>query len=211
MLVDLSPGQVLYEPGDPIDWVYFPLSGQVSLLVVSVDGLDTEGAAVGNEGIVGLQGAVAGGSSFTRQQVLLRGAALRIAREHFVSAVEFSSTLRRAIAAHSDSFAAQLLQSAFCLGSHNAQARLSRWLLTAYDNVGDSWLELTQDTIAQALGFTRPTITLTLNSAGAAGILRIERGRLVLLDRAKLVSLACCCYSIIRSNFDRDSRAPARN
>ncbi len=201
--VELAPGAVLYEQGEPISTVYFPLCGQVSLVVVAADGRETESAAIGNEGVVGLGGCISGGTSFTHQRVQLPGAAMRIARDPFVEALEFSSTLRGALAAHYDAFAAQLLQSAFCLGNHQALERVARWLLTAYDTVEEDGLALTQDTVARALGLTRPTITLALNHASAAGVLRVERGRLVLLNRRGLESLACSCYSIIRANFNR--------
>ena len=52
---------VLFEPGQPIDAVYFPISGVISLVTALEDGNIVEVATVGNEGIVGVPH-VSGGS-----------------------------------------------------------------------------------------------------------------------------------------------------
>src|SRR4051812_9790672 len=51
--LQLAEGTVLYEPGDEVGEVYFPLSGMVSLVVVMRDGKAIETATVGREGVVG--------------------------------------------------------------------------------------------------------------------------------------------------------------
>jgi hypothetical protein len=48
--VELSQGIVLFEPGDEVDQIYFPLSGMVSLVIVMQDGKAIETATVGREG-----------------------------------------------------------------------------------------------------------------------------------------------------------------
>ena len=52
--VDMPVGQVLYEPGVALEYVYFPTSAIVSLLYVMENGASAEIAMVGNEGIVGM-------------------------------------------------------------------------------------------------------------------------------------------------------------
>ena len=51
--IHLAQGTVLYEAGNEVDEVYFPLSGMISLLVVMRDGKAIETATVGREGVVG--------------------------------------------------------------------------------------------------------------------------------------------------------------
>jgi CRP-like cAMP-binding protein len=58
-VVQLMPATVIFEPGQPITHVYFPVTGIVSLIVVSGDGSGVEVATVGNEGVVGLGGLLA--------------------------------------------------------------------------------------------------------------------------------------------------------
>ena len=51
--VGLAQGTVLFEVGDEIDQISFPLSGMVSLVVIMKDGKAIETAIVGREGVVG--------------------------------------------------------------------------------------------------------------------------------------------------------------
>ncbi|MHB8332809.1 MAG: Crp/Fnr family transcriptional regulator, partial [Candidatus Dormibacteria bacterium] len=52
---------VLFEPGQAVDSVYFPLEGVISLVTPLEDGSIVEVATVGNEGLVGVP-LVPGGS-----------------------------------------------------------------------------------------------------------------------------------------------------
>lgn len=201
--VELPAGMTLFEPGDLIDTVFFMHSGQVTLLTVAEDGDEVGSAAVGREGVVGLGGMMADDCSFTRQRVELAGIASRIRRGAFLDAVESSKPLREMMISHHDAFAAQLLQSVFCQAVHNTVQRVSRWLLTAYDSVDGFELLLTHEALAHTLGVRRATITLTLSQISGAGLVRIERGRIELLDRKGLEALVCPCYRIIRDNFSR--------
>jgi len=53
-LVPLGLGDVLYEPGIKLRYVYFPTTSIISLLYVMEDGASAEIAIVGNEGILGV-------------------------------------------------------------------------------------------------------------------------------------------------------------
>src|SRR5262249_5082859 len=71
--IALAQGRALYEPGQPIDQIYFPQSGMISLLVVAKDGGAVETATIGREGAVGLHGALGKRVSFTRATTQISG------------------------------------------------------------------------------------------------------------------------------------------
>ena len=48
--VSLEPGEVLLEPGELIENIYFPLTGLISLMVIGTDGNFIETSTVGREG-----------------------------------------------------------------------------------------------------------------------------------------------------------------
>ncbi len=54
LAVDMPLGNVVYESGDRLNYVYFPTSWIVSPLYVTEDGASAEIAIVGNEGIIGI-------------------------------------------------------------------------------------------------------------------------------------------------------------
>ena len=50
---DLVHGDVLYDAGDVVNWVYFPHSGVISLVVGLADGQRIEAAMVGRDSVAG--------------------------------------------------------------------------------------------------------------------------------------------------------------
>lgn len=52
--IEMPLGQVLYEPGETMRNVYFPVSSIVSMLYVMENGASAEMAVVGNEGLLGV-------------------------------------------------------------------------------------------------------------------------------------------------------------
>jgi CRP-like cAMP-binding protein len=59
----------LFEPGDTLDRIYFPQTGMISLLIVTLDGAGIEVATVGREGAVGLQRGLGKRRALTRATV----------------------------------------------------------------------------------------------------------------------------------------------
>ena len=66
-VVQLSVNQVLYEQGDKIEFLYFPLDSVVSGLAIMEDGTTIETAMVGCESVVGISTIL--GSGLSRQWV----------------------------------------------------------------------------------------------------------------------------------------------
>jgi CRP-like cAMP-binding protein len=200
--VELELAETLFEPEDRITHAYFPWQGAVSLLAVGQDGAATQVALVGREGLVGLGGLLAGEASFTRQTVQIPGRGARIARSAFMAAFSASEAIRDRVLAHADAFAAQNLQSAACNALHSVEERLARWLLTAFDRSGQPTFPVTHRALAELLGVQRPTVTLTVRMMDAAGLIRLKRGSIEVLNRSGLEELTCECYGIIKRTYD---------
>ena len=64
--VKLPLGQVLYESGQQLKYVYFPTTSIISLLYVMENGASAEIAIVGNEGILGISLFMGGGGNYTK-------------------------------------------------------------------------------------------------------------------------------------------------
>jgi hypothetical protein len=74
-LVPLTLGKVLYESGDTLRYVYFPVDAIVSLLYVMESGASAEIAVVGNEGVIGVALFMGGESTTNRAIVQSAGVA----------------------------------------------------------------------------------------------------------------------------------------
>jgi CRP-like cAMP-binding protein len=208
--VTLQQGETLYQPEDPLTHVYFPHDAVISLQILGTDGALVEAATIGREGMAGLGGSLPRDNAFTRQLVQLRGRAAKVERKALLDIIEGNQSLKVLFTNHADAFASHILQSVACNASHSTEARLARWLLSALDRCGGNRISLTHDDLAIAFGVRRPTVTLTVRSLQAAGLLDGARGTITVVDRSGLEQIACECYHIIKKNYERVYRSRRR-
>jgi CRP-like cAMP-binding protein len=196
--ITLPPGAACYSPGGPIDQVYFPQSGMISLVVVA-EGETVETSSVGREGGVGLQCGFGPRFSFTRATVQIPGRFSMIGAARFQQAVDRHPALRELIVRHIESKWAEAQQNAGCNAAHDGSSRLCRWLLQCADRIGSDQLLLTQDFLAGMLGVRRTTVTLLAQELQKRGMVRYGRGRITIVDRRALEACACECYQAIKA------------
>jgi CRP-like cAMP-binding protein len=159
--VSLTNRQVLYPAEGPIEAVYFPEAGMVSMVSNLEDGVQAEVGIVGREGMAGVPLLCGVDTSFVEALVQMPGQALRMEAGAFRRELEANATLRALLFRYNEALHAQISQTAACNGRHGLEQRLARWLLMAHDRVDGDELPLTQDFIATMLGVPRPRITLT--------------------------------------------------
>jgi CRP-like cAMP-binding protein len=137
--------RILTRPGEPIDAVYFPESGFVSMVAVLKDGGQAEVGLIGREGMVGAPLAAGVNSCFVTTYPRVAGMALSIEAKAFERELEIHPALRALVLRYNEALHAQSMQSAACNGRHTLPQRLARWLLMAHDRVGGDALPLTQE------------------------------------------------------------------
>ena len=153
--VELKFGQVLYEPGKPIRYVYFPVDCLISLLTAVDKRRTLEVGMVGNEGMAGMPFILGMGVSGVRAIVQGRGNALRMGAAPFRVEFDRNRPLQEALFRYTYALMAQVSQTAACNRFHEAEARLSRWLLMTRDRVASDDFPLTHEFLAHMLGLRR--------------------------------------------------------
>jgi CRP-like cAMP-binding protein len=202
--VELARGQVLFEPEDDVVITHFPLTGTMAALVVVLeDGGTAEGASIGREGAIG--GIVSAGHkpAFARAVTQIAGSAFRIETARIEIAKQRSSAVRDLFSRYADALLAQVLQSVVCNAFHPMRQRLARWLLTTQDRIASTELPLTQEYLAQMLGVHRSTVIRVARSLHDDGVIRNARGRLTVVNRAKLEKASCECYGAVARHYAR--------
>jgi CRP-like cAMP-binding protein len=189
-------GEVLYEPEDPVDWVYFPEQGLISLLSVMLSGTAVETAVVGSEGGVGFLEAVGAGVTFSRALVQVDLLVMRVPAKAYVAAFDASPSLRRTVSSHIELALAEARQTLACQTHHSHEQRLAWWLLECQDRTGgESRLPLKQDFLASMLGVQRSTVSQVASALKNDGLLDYNRGLIEILDRPGLEKRSCECYA----------------
>ena len=201
--MDLERGRLLYDPGDPIDHVYFPHDGVISLMTLMESGAAIESAIIGPEGALGLMAAVAPRQSLSRAIVQTPMRAARISAERLHEAWTRSARLRDLVDRHTEALYGHAIQSVACNALHSVEARFCRWLLTCHDRISTDTVALTQEFLADMLGVQRTTVTAVARSLQEKGVIRYRRGVVDIVDRQGLRALTCECYGVIRGNYER--------
>jgi CRP-like cAMP-binding protein len=192
-------GQVLMDADSPLDHLFFPDSGVVSVVAVYADGKIIEMATIGREGCTSVQAIFGAESSSVRLLVQIPGGATRMSRAAFTRAMGSMPSFRSLMYAYAQAFLEQVLASVACNGAHNLKQRLARWLLMMRDRGDDDALLITQDLLAEMLGVQRPTVTNAAREMERAGLIARGRRQVTMLDRQGLVEASCECYLMVRA------------
>jgi CRP-like cAMP-binding protein len=201
--VRLRFGGVLYEPGKAIQHVYFPVDCLISLLTAVDKRRSLEVGMVGNEGMAGMPFILGIGVSSVRAIVQGEGTALRMASAPFRIEFDRNRPLQDALFRYTYALMAQISQTAACNRFHEAEARLSRWLLMTRDRVHSDEFSLTHEFLAHMLGLRREGVTEAASELKRRKLISYTRGRLEILDVRGLKDASCSCYQIVKTVFDR--------
>jgi CRP-like cAMP-binding protein len=197
--VDLALDQVIYAVGTEISQVYFPERSIVSITNELEGGRVVEAASIGNEGVVGHSALY--GRAYSRHRVLCQvpGPALRVPAPQMARIAAEHPRLLSVAGGFAELLLVTMSQSVACFAMHSAQERAARWLLGVSDRVEGPVFRLTHEFLADMLGTTRPTVSLAAQTLQSAGLIRYQRGRVTLLDRAGLEDVTCECYRVVRA------------
>jgi CRP-like cAMP-binding protein len=200
--VHYKQGILLQDAGDPIERVYFPQSGMISILAVMQTGDCIETATIGREGAVGAIAGLGGRSATGRAVQQVEGTSSHIAASRFQSAVNQSPGIRDLVLRYNDLQIALIHQSAGCNALHPVVTRMCRWLLHTRDRTDSNIIPLTQEFLSEMLGVQRTTVTLLARELQEAGLIHYWRGRIEIVDRLGLEKKSCECYGVIRRKTD---------
>jgi CRP-like cAMP-binding protein len=192
--VSLASGEELNQPGENINYVYFPEDVTVSQFQGFADGSTAEIIMVGNEGMVGLNAVFGSTPSPFWTQVMTAGKVFRIKTDVLKEEFLHNRSLQFLLLNYANQYIAQISQRVSCNIRHVAEARFCTWLLMLHDRTQSECLRLTQEQIAVCLGINRPTVTNLAQSLKENGIIDYARGCIKILDRRRLEASACECY-----------------
>ncbi|MGE5667130.1 MAG: Crp/Fnr family transcriptional regulator [Betaproteobacteria bacterium] len=202
-LVPLALGQVLYEPGARMRYVYFPTTAIVSLLYVMEDGASAEIAVVGNEGMLGISLFMGGETTPSHAVVQSAGYGVRLKARLLKDEFARFGPMMHLLLRYTQALITQMAQTAVCNRHHSVDQQLCRWLLLSLDRLSTNELVMTQELIANMLGVRREGVTEAAGKLQDAGLIRYRRGRITVLDRPGLEARTCECYRVVKAEFDR--------
>ncbi|HKT36053.1 MAG TPA: Crp/Fnr family transcriptional regulator [Nitrospira sp.] len=201
--VSLEAGDELYGQDQPIQNIYFPLSGVMSL-VTTVGGAAGEVATVGNEGMLGLAILFRTDRIPMRAFTQVPGEALMMSVKDFKAEInDPHSKLSPILYRYTQALFNQVAQHAACNATHQIRQRCARWLLMTHDRVGMDEFQLTQDFLSQMLGVRRAGVSVAAADLQKDKLITYRRGVVKILDRKGLEKASCDHYGIVKAEYER--------
>ena len=200
-LVSLTVNQVLYEQGDQIDYLYFPLDSIISGVAIMEDGTTMETSMVGCDGVVGLSTVLGSGPSRQWMWVTISGSAVQLESAFLERLIVHNEAVLRLVLQYYRSLLVQISQRSVCNTRHTIVERLCYWLLMLQDRIGETSLKLTQEMIANRIGVRRAGITVAAGILKEMNAIEYRRGRLHITNREALMHAVCECYHIMQTNL----------
>lgn len=204
----LEAGLDLYGAGESLNFVYFPLTCVVSCSYTTREGVSAAMALTGNDGILGLPFLLCAESAPHGSVVQIGGYALKapaaVVQAEFARCVPLQQVVLR----YTHAFITQLAQTAACNRLHSLEQRLCRWLVLCHDRVHGDEMMMTQESLASIAGSRRESVTLAAGHLQNLGIIRYTRGRIHILNRYALETLACECYATVAGETHQVEHRP---
>src|ERR1043166_4232231 len=212
--VSFKLGEVVYESGGQMDYIYFPTNAIISLLYVMENGASAEMGMAGKEGLVGVALFMGGNTMPNRAVVQSAGGAVRMKADALREEFARGGTFQRLLLRYTQALLTQMSQTAVCNRLHEIEQQLCRWLLLSHDRLDSDELAMTQELIANMLGVRREGVSGSAGRLQERGLISYVRGRIKILDRRGLEAAVCECYKVVKDEYDRllgqESPFPAR-
>jgi len=200
--VELTCGQVLYEPDQEIQYTYFPINAVICVMALMENGANIGVGIIGKEGMVGLPLFLGGNTSPNQALVEIAGSAIRMRASVFKKASEesgFNSLLHM----YTQAVLTQAAQAAACNRFHAIKPALAYWLLSIHDRAGSDELRITHELISTMMGVRRAGITNAVIDLQYDRLIRCARGLIRIVDRQGLEAASCECYELLKKEFNR--------
>ena len=206
--VTLEREQKLITPNEPIKHVFFVEAGIASIVSVMARSGRTECGIFGREGVSATCLLLDTDRSphETFMQVVDQrrdSTALSIDTEHYLAAIRRSESLRLLLLRYVQTVLVQSAQSAAMNAAHRMESRLARWLLMCHDRIDGDEVALTHEFMGIMISADRSGITTTLHVLEGAGMIRSERGRVIIRQRGLLEDMAGDSYGMPEAEYRR--------
>jgi CRP-like cAMP-binding protein len=192
----------IYQPGDLINFIYFPESAVMSEYQILEDGRTIEIAMTGKEGVVGFSSMLNSNPATNWTQISVAGSALKINTQAIKREFTYADRFQELLFDYINKYINQISQRVICNSYHMTEARFCSWLLMLHNrNNCNNKLRLTQEQIARYLGVHRPSVTQIALSLRKKKIINYMRGEISIINRREMENSACSCYGIIDNTF----------
>jgi hypothetical protein len=202
----LRARDILYKPNQHIHTIYFPDNAVICQMTVMSNGDTLETGTVGLEGASWISASIGAPSMPCETIVAIGGDAHSLDIGDLDREMRENEPFRDVLTQYSHALLIHSMRMTGCTGLHSLEQRCARWILTTLDRVSADRFSITHEFLAMLLGASRPSVSIVIEDFQRRGMLRGERGRVLMGERDRLLEVACDCYEVIRRNYEQVGR-----
>jgi CRP-like cAMP-binding protein len=192
---------VLYQQGEAVQSLYFPISGVVARFLANAEAQSIEFSVCGSEGAIGTM-AILGAPAMGCAMALCDSTYLRCSASKAIELMD-AREFRTAILKYTRYMMSEIIQNALCNTHHTTEQRFCRWLLMYLDRAHRLQLDITHDMVSRLLGVRREGVSEVAGRLRAHGAIEMHRRHIVVLDRTALLRRTCDCYTALQQKYQR--------
>jgi CRP-like cAMP-binding protein len=201
--VQMVPRQVLEKPEAPIEHIYFPEDGVLSVVSTSASMGAMEIAVIGKEGMTGVMVVLGNDRGPMETFTQVAGSAMAISSSKLRDIMQASPGMRDLFLSYVQVFLIQTSQTALANAASLLPQRLARWLLMCSDRLTAKNIPITTEFLSVMLGVTREGIAVVIDELETHGLIKAERRLISILDREGLINLADGAYGVPEAAYER--------
>lgn len=202
-LIPTELRQPLIKPNEPVKQLFFPEVGFSSITTSGSEG-KVEVGIIGREGLVGVIPILLGSDRTPHDHFIQSpGEVLAISTEALCAAMSRSASLHKLLLRFAQVQYVQTAQTAFVNATFQIEARLARWLLMCHDRLDGDEVRVTHEFLSFMLGVQRTGTTLAVQALEGHRLIKAQRARITILDRAALELVADDGYGLPEAEYAR--------
>ena len=198
-LVKLQAGEVLEHHRRGANSIFFPTDSLISLQCMVEEGVSNEIMTVSREGLVGVASCLSLGLGQGQAVVQKGGSAFCLCGDFFDRISAGDDALRSLMLRYMQYIFEGTAQCAACNCHHSLEQQLCKKLLLSHDEFPDANVYLTHETISNAFGVRRESVTQVAKRLRENNAINYRRGNITVLDRDQLEQLSCECYELLKT------------
>jgi hypothetical protein len=202
----LEAKQILYRPNESIHTVFFPETSVICQMTVMKNGDTVETATVGVEGASWISASIGAPSMPCETIVAIAGEAHALDISDLDREMKENERFRDVLTQYSHALLIHSMRMTGCTGLHTLEQRCARWILETLDRVSADRFSITHEFLAMLLGVSRPSVSVVIEEFARRGMLRVERGSILISNRDGLLKVSCDCYAVIKQNYEQVGR-----
>jgi CRP-like cAMP-binding protein len=202
----LHAKDILYRPKQPIHTVYFPETAVICQMTVMANGDTLETATVGMEGASWISASIGAPSMPCETVVAIGGEAHALDIQDLDREMRENAHFRDVLTQYSHALLIHCMRMTGCTGLHTLEQRCARWILETLDRVRADRFSITHEFLAMLLGVSRSAVSVAIEDFVRRGLLRVERGRILIGERDGILKASCDCYAVIKENYEQVGR-----